>query len=162
LGNFNIRDDNEKIKTGQYFWCSTHLGVMLVADQSPDPRYCQFCYDLLNNEVRILKETRQYNARASLLPKVTAGKPPAGTQPGVEAPVKRDKKPIAVADVETDTVRTSVILSHRGRNKKSLPVERIKELAASGASSRDIAKKLELDGVMVSYRTVSRALAGVK
>jgi hypothetical protein len=56
----------------------------------------------------------------------------------------------------------SVIPGHAGRYKQVIPAGRVVELKEQGLSSRDIAKQLELDGLKVSYRTVSRALAGVK
>lgn len=157
MANFNIKRDNELIASGSHFWCSGHLSAVPVGEQSPDSRYCNFCYELLNNEVKVLKETRQFNRRTAWIPRQ---QPQPAPQRHADSANQRDKMPVTVADVETGIHKTQVIMSHRGRNKKSLPVARIKELAATGASSRDIAKQLELDGVSVSYRTVSRSLVG--
>jgi len=40
------------------FWCYSHLADLPLAEQSPDPRYCQRCYAFLMAEYRDLLTTR--------------------------------------------------------------------------------------------------------
>lgn len=52
---FNSRRDKGVIAAGTHFWCQGHLTARSVTDRSPDPRYCQSCYDFLLNEYQIMK-----------------------------------------------------------------------------------------------------------
>jgi hypothetical protein len=46
-----------KSKDGM-FWCYIHLQDLPFEKQSPDPRYCQQCYELLMGEYRDMVKTR--------------------------------------------------------------------------------------------------------
>lgn len=47
---FDIKRDNQMINAGTHFWCSGCLVAKSKSEQSPDPRYCQGCYELLSGE----------------------------------------------------------------------------------------------------------------
>jgi hypothetical protein len=79
MGNFNIKMDNSLIAADTHFWCSGHLGAIPVGEQSADPRYCRACFDLLSAEVKILKETHQFNKKrhgSRKRPLITLQRPP--------------------------------------------------------------------------------------
>jgi hypothetical protein len=86
MGSFNIKTDNELIAVGTHFWCSGHLGAIAVGEQSADPRYCRACFDLLSAEVKILKETHQFNKSASWLPKTPPNNPTEAASQGLIGP----------------------------------------------------------------------------
>ncbi len=161
MSNFDIKTDLTLIAAGTHFWCSGHLSAVPIAEQSSDPRYCVACFNLLTAEVKLLREQHNF-VKASWMPTaIVASTPPAlpsVPQQAIDVPETHDTG----ADKETGIPKTRGILSHRGRGKKAIPLSRIKELDSQGLSSRDIAKQLSLKGIKVSYRTVSRTLAGVQ
>ena len=54
VGQFqDLRDTHHLIKSKSgMFWCYTHLQDLPVEKQSPDPRYCQKCFEVLSQEAK--------------------------------------------------------------------------------------------------------------
>ena len=163
MGNkyFNAKRDRELIATGTHFFCHACLVAKPASEQSPDERYCQWCYDFLLKEAEM--DTRRRDAGWK--------------------PIKRDKKPITesekvaqvLGDVRTimatlNTEKTTVAIiqpsvrskprSKRGPKFKELPRELIIQWASEGLGSKAIATRLKRQGVEVGFRTIARVLAG--
>ena len=136
----------------QTFWCHACLDDKPASEASPDPRYCQGCYEFL------LKE-------AELLP---VGKHPQWTPRTPQKPVV---EPVQLASVvghnNMGTQSGSEIMStvddnnKRGPKHKALPQELIEKWTGEGMGSKAIASKLNNElGIKVSYKTIQRLLSG--
>lgn len=44
---FDCARDTQQIEAGTHFFCQTHQTAVPVENRSPDPRYCQDCYNFL-------------------------------------------------------------------------------------------------------------------
>jgi hypothetical protein len=150
IGNFDIKREKEIIDAGSHFWCRGHSGAVLVGEQSPDPRYCRFCFTLLTDEVYILKEKHQFNNSMSWAPKTPAkGAEPVLGQATAAASVS--------GKVEHSKRDTGILIHKRGRPKIEIPIDQVNELRRQGKGMKEIAKQLGL-----SPMTVSRSLVGAK
>ncbi len=139
------------------FFCHACLVDVHNYLMSPDPRYCQQCYDLLVKEA----ENLSGNKRPKWIPK--AGKAPenvipvAGHQDGIMSIVEDGNFSMDIIK-PTDASKP---VGKRGPKHKPLPQELILQWAGEGMGSRAIASKLRNElGVKVCYRTVQRALSG--
>ncbi len=54
---FSIKQDREIINAGGFF-CHACLASKPATEASPDPRYCQVCYDFLTKEAEMLPENK--------------------------------------------------------------------------------------------------------
>lgn len=153
-----------------------------VAGASPDPRYCQGCYDFLLKEAEMLPAK---SGRPEWIPKpqkalVGGGeishdapeKPSDGIFKGDTTPDNGKTLSIDGAinmstlgskKIEVDatkppaTPRTAV---RGGPEQKALPQELIKQWAGEGMGSRAIASRLNRElGIKISYKTIQRALS---
>lgn len=163
---FSAERDKEVEKAGG-FWCHACLVSHPADRQSPDPRYCQRCYDLL------LKEAEKDNTHwgGDWRPLLSSHKP-------LETPLKvaqvsesmqRIKSTLESSKIEADKTQPSVAVetpskhsgSKRGRKPKELPEDLIARLAGKGMGSKAIASQLKAHhNITVSYKTVQRILAG--
>ena len=158
-GYFNIKRDNELIAGGG-FWCNACLVGKPASELSPDPRYCQFCYEFLLDEAKLL-----------------TGKP-AWVPRQKPEPKKGDKEKVKVAGV--GLLNMSILKSEktsmdiiqpvtpkgtrgkRGPKQRALPVEMIRQWADDGMGSNSIATRLKTEkNILVSYKTIQRLLQRV-
>ena len=143
------------------FFCHTCLMDKPATEASPDPRYCQGCYDFLTKEAELLD-----GRKPTWVPK--------DSQSITRTPLEPSCKPLqptsGVGHNYIDTQIGSGIMStveskkddgKRGPKQKALPRELIKQWAGEGMGSRVIALKLNSElGIKVSYRTIQRVLSG--
>ena len=79
-GYFSIKRDNELIAAGTHFWCQACVVARPLVEQSPDPRYCLSCYEVLKTEAGLLAGRK----KPTWVPRVadsntnTSTKPPEG------------------------------------------------------------------------------------
>lgn len=167
-GYFDIKRDNAIINAGG-FPCQACLVGTPAAEQSPDPRYCQTCYDILFKETGMLSGGK----RPAWLPKPQkpeeAGKkqyriPQHGA--GIMSTLESQKS-------EVDIIHPPVMSGAKGRftckttsgkrgpKHRRLPEDLIRQLASEGMGSKAIADRLRAEpGVTVSYKTIQRILSG--
>ena len=84
---FDIKRDNELIAAGSHFWCEACVVARPLVEQSPDPRYCLSCFDVLKVEAemqptrrvawmpRIVKKTTRVNISRETAPAATQTAP---------------------------------------------------------------------------------------
>jgi len=125
------------------FFCHACLEDKLASELSPDPRYCQGCYDFLVRE-------------AELLP---AGKRPAWIPKSARLAARTSSEaPQGVQDSQNNCNKIITGVRHRvGRPCADLPVREIVNLASQGYSLRRVAAKLG-----ISHMAVKRALVRTK
>jgi len=142
-------------------FCHACLNDKPATEASPDPRYCQGCYDFLKKEAGLLD-----GRKPTWVPKDSQSIP--------RTPLEPSRKPLQPASgVGHNNIGTQIgsgIMStveskkddgKRGRKHKALPHELIKGWADEGMGSRVIALKLNNElGINVSYKTVQRVLSG--
>lgn len=165
--NFDIKGDIATEKVGGFF-CGACLMGKPLDDISPDPRYCQGCYEFLNQEATILPQGR----RPKWVPRISPRTPPEGLIKGDI--IKEKQRPIPnhtvlnMATVKGKKNEVAIIQpppmpksDKRGPKPKDLPVELITRWAGEGMGSKRIAAKLKADcGIKVGFRTVARRLSG--
>jgi hypothetical protein len=157
-GYFDIKRDNELIAMGTHFWCETCLVARLLDDQSPDPRYCWACYEFLNKEAEMLKETGTWR-RPHWIPmacsNVKIGAKKDGDTP---TPIPLNLSTLKDGKITVDIIRPRI--GKRGPKKKELPNEEIKQLHQDGMGAKAIASWLKRElGIEVSYKTIQRLLS---
>ena len=60
---FDIKKDIDLINAGTHFWCKACVVARPLDDQSPEPRYCLACYEIIEKEKKIdlqQKQNRDY------------------------------------------------------------------------------------------------------
>lgn len=152
---FDIKRDNELIAAGTHFWCMACLGACLLDDQSPDPRYCQVCYDCL------LKETGMDTSRrgGDWKPKIAHKKSAQVSEYMRRNMSTLEGKKITVDIIPPETPK--VTHGKRGPKQKTLPIELIEQWHSQGLGSKVIAARLKQDKeIVVSYKTIQRVLSG--
>ncbi len=142
-------------------FCQACLVDKTATKLSPDPRYCQGCYDFLTKEAELLD-----GRKPTWVPK--------DSQSITRTPLEPYCKPLqpasGVGHNYIDTLIGSGIMStveskkddgKRGRKQKVLPRELIKQWSGEGMGSKAIASKLSNElGIKVSYKTIQRLLSG--
>lgn len=126
-------NENELIKAGSHFHCSGHLQAVPISQKSPDPRYCQGCFDFLTSEWQSLKENGIHLKRADWVP--------VGTKKHVEA----TDTCCSACNNKTDIALTT------GEIVTANLADKVKTLISKGLSYRVIARELG-----ISHMTVSR------
>jgi len=155
---FDVHRDLAVIKDGGFF-CQACLVGKTVDEMSPDPRYCQGCYDFLIEEAKLLSGPRC----SKWIPKP-------------EKPYKALEKQCHVArggdgilstlespKIEEDIIKPSVEpepVSQKGRKKPVLPVGDIGQLSFEGMGAKAIAPQLRKRNAKVSHKTAQRVLSG--
>ncbi len=143
------------------FFCYTCLEDKPATEASPDPRYCQGCYDFLTKEAELLD-----GRKPTWVPK--------DSQSITRTPLEPSCKPLQQASgvghnyIDTQigsgivsTVESKKDASKRGPKQKALPQELIEQWADQGMGSKAIASRLNNElGITVSYKTIQRLLSG--
>ena len=147
---FSIERDMEIVKNGGLF-CIACLVGKPPKEASPDPRYCQSCYDFLLEEAALLTGT----TRPKWIPRrqesgknIISG---AGDGYAIMLPSE---------DTEIHRYHNSTDSRRRGPKQKPLPEERIRGLSSAGLGVKAIANELKGEGVLISAETISRLLRG--
>ena len=137
------------------FWCKACLDNKRMSQQSPDPRYCQGCFDCLVSEARMLDE-RGITKKADWMPKIGRDVQIVEKQPsGI---MSTSNETLAKVDI-IKTEDSQSPFCKRGPKHKQLPDELIKELEGKGMGSKAIATQLKAQGIEISYKTVQRRLS---
>ena len=139
-GYFNIGKEMEMVKAGGFF-CESCLVGKPKTDISPDPRYCQGCYDFLVKEAEMLSG----KGRPAWMPR-TPPPEPALTSSGyvpdrAKAVPKLKHKEITIGVIGTP-----------------LEIVIVRKLHEGGVSIRAIEKKLKAEGIKTSRSTIQRIL----
>jgi hypothetical protein len=108
-------------------------------EQSPDPRYCQGCYDFLLQEIEI-------NPKGSWKPK-KPGELTESHSEGSDKPYNEQETATNPVIEEIDMVGDVIV--------------KIQELATRGKSTRQIAAMLQDRGLKLSHMTIARRLQGI-
>ena len=148
-GRFDIKRDIAIEKAGGIFCQACLTGR---TDLSPDPRYCQRCYDFLMGEGELLQVTRP-GANPPWLPK-------GSTSPQAEV-LQAQRHGHNSAPTISRVPDKSLIMStsKRGPKYKVLPWDLIIKLADEGMSPQAIATRLYAgQGLKISYKTIERKL----
>ena len=151
---FSIKRDRQIINAGGFF-CQACLVGKASSNQSPDPCYCQGCYDFLLKEVTGNSSRRSANWKPRKLPKEAAQ---------VSQGMRIIMSTLDGQKSEVDIIQPSVAtktLPKRGPKPRQLPEALIRHLANKGVGSKAIATRLKADtGITVSYKTIQRLLSG--
>lgn len=166
---FSCKCDRAIIGAGG-FYCQACLMGRPAGEQSPDPRYCQRCYEFLLEEASLLHPTK----RPKWIPKTEViGIPQQCSNAFLDA---ENNKPMEIhTDKQKEVLlHTKDVTSHAyqnptlgrpktnigGRPKKDVPVELIHKLSEEGLSIGRIVKELKRQGQSISAMTISRVLTG--
>lgn len=148
------------------FWCHTCLISHPAAEQSPDSRYCQGCYEFLLKEAEMDTSRRGGDWKPvlnSYKPLTTSETTPQKVAK-VSQPMRQIKSTVGGRKIEVDKIQPSVAaraVLKRGPKHKALPQELVKQWASEGTGSKAIASKLKSElGIKVSYKTIQRLLSG--
>jgi len=155
-GYFSSERDKAIIDAGGFF-CEACLVGKPASKASPDPRYCQGCYEFLLKEAEMLPG----NKRPKWIPKPQKA-PKKQYQvsqhgDGIMSTVEGKKIEVDIIN-PPDAIRTS---TKRGPKHRQLPEDLIRQLASEGMGSKVIAARLKAEhGIIVSYKTIQRILSG--
>ena len=152
---FSIKHDLEIERAGGFFCDACAVGKP-AGELSPDPRYCQGCYEFLLKEVELLPASK----RPKWIPKAQrVGRksiPVPQDEVLIMSTVKRKKTEVDIIPPAV-TARTP---PKRGPKHKPLPEDLVKQWAGEGMRAKAIAAMLTGEGVEVSYKTIQRLLSG--
>ena len=156
---FDVKRDNEMISAGGFF-CKACLEDKPAIEQSPDPRYCQGCYEFLLKEAEMLLASK----RPAWIPKPQQPEKADKSQyqvsqhgAGIMSTLAGEKSGV---DTITPLVSTKMF-GKRGPKHRELPEDLIIQFACEGMGSKAIAARLRSEmGIKVSYKTIQRVLSG--
>jgi len=146
------------------FFCHACLLDKPAPEASPDPRYCQGCYDFLLKEAKMLPD----NKHPKWIPRTQSKKDSTGKighqkSIQVSGDMVLNMSTVNGKKSEVDIIQPpvgKVTCGKRGPKQKALPQELIKQWADEGMGSKAIASRLKSEfGMKVSYKTVQRALS---
>ena len=155
---FDVHRDLAVIKDGGFF-CQACLVGKPVDEMSPDPRYCQGCYDFLIEEAKLLSGTR----RPKWIPKPEKPDKALEKQCHVARGGDGILSTLESPKIEEDIIKPSVEpepVSQKGRKKPVLPVGDIGQLSFEGMGAKAIAPQLRKRNAKVSHKTAQRVLSG--
>lgn len=156
-GYFDVKCDMAIIEGGGFF-CHACLDDKPATEDSPDPRYCQGCYDFLVKEAEMLSGGK----RPAWIPK--EGKIGHQKSIQVSGDVVLNMSTLNDKKFEVDIIQPSVgkvTREKRGPKQQALPQELIKQWAGEDMGSKAIASRLNSElGIKVSYKTIQRVLSG--
>jgi len=153
-GYFDTKRDIAIFNDGGFF-CQACLMGKSAAEQSPDQRYCQLCYDILLKEVEMLTGHQRAEWKPEIATKTTATVSQVGG--GIMSTLER--KNIEVDIIHPPTM--SRASGKRGPKPRPLPEDVIKLLAGEGMGSKSIAARLKAEhDIKASYKTIQRVLSG--
>jgi len=158
-GYFNIKRDNELIAAGTHFWCEACVVARPLGNQSPDPRYCLHCYEVLVKEAAMLKDAGSWR-RPGWLPVTCSNAKRGAKKTGdTQSPIPRNMSTLKDEIITVDIIRPRI--GKRGPRKMELPDYKIKQLHNNGMGAKAIATQLKREhGIEVSYKTIQRVLSG--
>jgi len=143
------------------FFCHACLENKQAEEKSSDPRYCQGCYEFLLEEAK-MDTSRKVKDWKPTKPQGKA-KIEDGKVAEVSTPIRTIMSTLGDEKSKVDIIEPSVAPSttgKRGRKRKHLPEDLIKQLNDEGMGSKAIATRLRIErGVKVSYKTIQRLLA---
>ena len=115
---FDIKRNNQLIASGTHFWCEACVVARTLVEQSPDPRYCQGCFDVLKVEAEM-----QPSRRVAWMPKNISHKTaPEATQ---TTPARQEVVAKLVHYGKTPITEKQVVMQHPGgRPRKQGEVHR--------------------------------------
>ena len=163
MTNYAEKQEGSGITTG--FFCHACAVDKPTTEASPDPRYCQGCYDFLLQEAEMLPD----NKHPKWIPRAQSKKDSTGVLKGEKAiPVSQDvvlnmhtvnDKKIEVCIIQPPVGK--VTRKKRGPKHRELPEDLIRQWASKGIGSKAIATRLKRDfDIKVHYSTIQRLLAG--
>jgi hypothetical protein len=139
-------------------FCQACLVDKTASELSPDPRYCQGCYEFLKAEAEMLPATKRPSWRPKTQQKGQEKAIPVSQDVVSNMATVKDKKSKVAIIHPTDATRT---LPKRGPKHKALPVELITQWASEGMGYKRIAARLKVEhGIEVGFRTVARVVKG--
>ena len=144
----DIKRDIAIVDTGGFFCYACLIGMPAI-DQSPDPRYCQICYEFLLEEASMISKK-----------KLPGWVPQAQKTPQKLATISRYPRTIlsTVNESKITVDKKKRTTPKRGRPQISLPEVKIKEMHLAGMKAKAIANCLKVEGLSVSYQTIYRYL----
>jgi hypothetical protein len=159
-GYFSSERDKAIMDAGGFF-CEACLVGKAASEASPDPRYCQRCYDFLLKEAEVLSESGS-TRRPGWIPKPQKAQenqcPIPSPGASIMATVESPKIKVAII-TPRDATRT--IIKRGPKHRVDLPVEFILKWAGEGMGSKKITAKLKAEyDITVGFRTIARILSG--
>ena len=113
---FSVKRDNGLITSDSHFWCEGCLYARPLDDQSPDPRYCQSCCELLKAEAMLLPARK----KPAWVPKTTKN-----TREGyVNTPRGQGGVAKVIQPITPHITEKQVIMKQHGRPRKEGEVSR--------------------------------------
>ncbi len=141
------------------FFCHACLVDKPASEASPDPRYCQGCYDVLIREAESLPLLQC----PKWIPKQQIDEMTGEKAIPVPQDVVLIMSTLNGKKSEVDIIHSPVgKVTHgkRGPKKNALPRELIKQWAGEGMGSKSIATRLKGElGIKISYKTIQRLLS---
>jgi hypothetical protein len=104
---FNADQDADLIAAGTHFYCKTHMTARPNSEKSPDPRYCQGCYEFLLNEAAMLSP----NKKPSWVPK------DGGTPDLNHADTKQSNKNDVTKIIQQGNLPSGIMLQEKRRGR---------------------------------------------
>jgi hypothetical protein len=156
---FSIKQDKATIGAGG-FWCSACLSGKPSSEQSPDPRYCKGCFQVLSEEARLLSGGK----RPAWLPKPQTPEKAVESQYPIPQQGYRNMSTVNAEKSTVDIINPpepKVTHGKRGPKHRELPEDLIRQWASDSMGSKAIAVRLRSEhGIEVSYKTIQRILSG--
>jgi hypothetical protein len=151
---FSIKRDN----TYPCFCLGCLVGKKQSEMSQKDARYCLECQPIIQYEYSLLADKGSWKRYKPTNPTGNLGAyEPLDLGMGMhkENVIKStsNENPVRVDKIQATTPK-------RGRKKRELPEELIKQLQGKDMGSKAIATKLKERGIDVSYKTIQRVLAG--
>lgn len=145
---------DQEVEEAAGFFCHACLVDVDNHLMSPDPRYCQQCYEILKQEAEKLPPKSR---KPDWIPRVAQDAPAHPDAPLIMSIAGNGNFSMDIIK-PTDASRP---VGKRGPKCKPLPQELILQWTAEGMGSRAISSKLRNElGINVCYKTVQRALLG--
>ncbi len=149
---FSIKRDLE-IEGDGGFWCEACIIGKPQTEASPDPRYCQGCFEVLSEEAKLDKSWARSGWKPIISPSDNA----------VDSKIEGEK-PTTYPDGQAEVLTRTNILQNRalqnptrnprinlgGRPRKEAPIKDIMRLSKQGLGVRGVARELNLSPSMVS------------
>ena len=148
-GNYCDAQRDSAITKTDGFFCQACLVDKPASELSPDHRYCQWCYDFLMEEAKLVTRWKTPEW-IPITPSEPLSKP-------IEPVLERDKSEVN-GNIHTMNLSTVKRGSYK---KKGLPEDYIRRLYIIGLGSKMISTKLKVEyDIYVSYKTIQRVLKG--
>ena len=138
------------------YWCQACLVGKESGQMSPDPRYCNGCYELLVKEAQMLTRHADWMPQdGKISPENMGTTNSLNTEPaGVLLYLKSEKSQSYQNPARTTKVNLG------GRPRKDIPVKLIHKLSKQGLSIGKITRELKAQGQPISAMSVQRVLSG--